>query len=264
MTTASLAEVLDILNEIAPLELAAEWDNVGLLLQPHRQPPAVRRALLTIDLTEAVVAEAKKLGAQLVVSYHPPIFQPLKRLRHGDGKQGALLAAAAAGLIVFSPHTALDAAPGGLADWLVECALGGDRPAEVRPCGEGEFGRVLVLKKSVRFATLLQRLKRAFLVKHLRLALPGKAPKNVRSIAIAAGSGAGALRGCAADVVVTGEMSHHDALAVTSAGGAVVLAGHSNTERGFLPELRRRLTAAFDGDLDVRIATSDVDPFVIG
>lgn len=263
MPAPSLAEVVDILHEIAPLELAAEWDNVGVLLQPHARPPAVRRALLTIDLTDAVVAEAKKLGAQLVVAYHPPIFQPLKRLRHDDGKQRALLAAATAGLCVHSPHTALDAAPSGLADWLVEAALAGDRPAEVRPCGDGEFGRVLVLRKAVAFRALLQRLKRAFGVKHLQLALPTKAKRSVRTIALAAGAGGSVLRGCGADVLVTGEMSHHDALAVTATGSAVVLAGHSNTERGFLPELRRRLVAAFDGDLDVRIAASDRDPFVV-
>jgi putative NIF3 family GTP cyclohydrolase 1 type 2 len=70
------------------------------------------------------------------------------------------------------------------------------------------------------------------------------------------------LKGSGADVFVTGEMSHHDALAAVAAGAAVVLAGHSNTKRGFLPLLRRRLALAFEGDLDVRIARADRDPFV--
>jgi putative NIF3 family GTP cyclohydrolase 1 type 2 len=71
------------------------------------------------------------------------------------------------------------------------------------------------------------------------------------------------LRGSCADVWVTGEVSHHDALAAVAAGTTVVLAGHSNTERGFLPVLRRRLAEAFDGDLDVRVAKSDRDPFTV-
>jgi len=70
----SLAEVADILREIAPLELAAEWDNVGMLLQPKARPGRVARALLTIDLTDAVAAEAVKARADLVVCYHTPIF----------------------------------------------------------------------------------------------------------------------------------------------------------------------------------------------
>jgi len=259
----SLAEVADILREIAPLELAAEWDNVGMLLQPKARPGRVARALLTIDLTDAVAAEAVKARADLVVCYHPPIFQPLKKLSAEPGRHGALLALAAAGIAAWSSHTALDAAPGGLGDWLAEGVLGGEAPNELRPCGDGEFGRVVVLKKPLTFATLLQRCKRRFGVRTLQVARPPKAPSRVRSIAVAAGSGGSVLRAADADVLVTGEMSHHDVLAALSAGRSVVLAGHANTERGFLKVLQRRLRSAFDGDLDVRIATSDRDPIVV-
>lgn len=262
MAAPSLAEVVDILQEIAPLELAAEWDNVGLLLQPNARPARVARALLAIDLTPAVVAEAIAARAALVVAYHPPIFQGLKRLAVDGGTQEALLRAAAAGIAVHSPHTALDAAPSGLADWLVECVLGGDAPKELRPCGDGEFGRVVALAQPLPFRTLLARCKRRFGVRTLQVARPAKGLANVRSIAVAAGAGGSVLRGADADVLVTGEMSHHDALAALAAGRSVVLAGHSNTERGFLKVLQKRLRSAFAGDLDVRIARTDRDPFV--
>ena len=263
MAAPSLAEVVDILHEIAPLELAAEWDNVGVLLQPNARPRKVARALLTIDLTVAVVAEAMAARADLVVSYHPPIFQPLKRLHADGGAQEALLRAAAAGIAVYSPHTALDAAPSGLADWLVECVLGGDTPKELRPCGDGEFGRVVTLARPLAFRTLLQRCKRKLSVRSLQVARPARAAASVRSIAVAAGAGGSILRGVAADVLVTGELSHHDALAAVAAGRSVVLAGHSNTERGFLKVLQKRLRSSFDGDLDVRVAKADRDPFVV-
>ncbi|MBL8729357.1 MAG: Nif3-like dinuclear metal center hexameric protein [Planctomycetes bacterium] len=261
MPAPSLAEVLDILHEIAPLELAAEWDNVGLLLQPNRRPGRVRRVLLTIDLGDAVVAEAKRARADLVVSYHPPIFQPLRRLRHDDAKGRTLLLAAAAGLPVYSPHTALDAAPSGLADWLAAGVLGGAAPKELRPCGDGEFGRIVKLERPLPMATLLTRLRRHLGVRNLQLAKPAQRRAAVRTVAVAAGAGGSVLRGAAADVYVTGEMSHHDALAAVAAGTTVVLAGHSNTERGFLPVLRKRLRAAFGGDLDVGLARADRDPF---
>ena len=263
MTAPSLAEVVDVLHEIAPLELAAEWDNVGLLLQPHRRTPRVRRALLTIDVDEATVAEAKRARADLIVAYHPPIFRPLSRLLADEPKQRALLLAAAAGIVVYSPHTALDAAPNGLADWLVEGVLGGAVPADVRPCGDGEFGRVVRLQRPVALPTVLQRLKRRFGVRHLQVAAPAKARRSVRSFAVAAGAGGSVLRGTGADLLVTGEMSHHDALAAVAAGATVVCAGHSNTERGYLPVLRRRLREAFEGDLEVVVARADRDPFRI-
>ncbi len=263
MPAPSLAEVLDILHEIAPLELAAEWDNTGLLLQPLAKPARVRRVLLTIDLGDAVVAEAKRARADLVVSYHPPIFQPLARLRYDDPKGRTLLLAAAAGLAVYSPHTALDAAPSGLADWLADGVLGGVAPKELRPCGDGEFGRVVQLARPVKLPALLQRLKRHLGVRSLQVAPPTKQRASLRTIAVAAGAGGSVLRGVAADVFVTGEMSHHDALLAVAAGTTVVLAGHSNTERGFLPVLRKRLSAAFGGDLEVVLARSDRDPFTL-
>lgn len=262
-TTPSFAEVLDILHEIAPLELAADCDNTGLLVEPKARRGRVARVLLTIDLTDAVVGEARAARADLVVAYHPPIFQPLKRLVHDDGKQRAVLLAAAAGLCVYSPHTALDAAPGGIAEWLAEGVLAGEEPDELRPCGAGEFGRVVRLRRPLPFARLLQRLKRRLGVRSLQVARPAKAKAAVRTVAVAAGAGASVLRGERVDAWVTGEVSHHDALAAVAAGTAVVLAGHSHTERGYLRVLARRLERAFDGDLDVRIAASDRDPFTI-
>lgn len=72
-----LQEVVKKLQEIAPLTLAESWDNVGLLVEPSSNL-TITSALLTIDLTEEVVDEAVQLGAQLIISYHPNIFRPLK------------------------------------------------------------------------------------------------------------------------------------------------------------------------------------------
>ncbi|MEZ6038554.1 MAG: Nif3-like dinuclear metal center hexameric protein [Planctomycetota bacterium] len=263
MATPSLDEVLDILHEIAPLELAADWDNVGLLLRPDLRAGKVARVVLCIDLTEAVVAEARAAKADLVVAYHPPIFKPLARLDVEDATQRRVLAAVAAGFAVYSPHTALDAAAGGLADWLLEGALGDAVPDEVRPLGDGEFGRLASLSKPLAWTGLLTRLKKLFGVRHLQVARPAKAPTQLRSLAIAAGSGGSVLRSSRADVLITGEMSHHEVLAAVAEGSSVVLAGHGNTERGFLKGLRRRLVGEFGKALDVRLSREDRDPLAV-
>src|SRR5712671_616213 len=259
-----LAEVLDVLQEIAPLELAAAWDNVGLLLEPPRRRRAVlRRLLLTIDLSAAVVDEAVAGRCELVVAYHPPIFAPLSRLLQADARQRALLRAAASGLAVYSPHTALDAAPGGVADWLAEGVVGGDAPDVLRPCGEGEFGRFVALPRPVPLPRLLARIKRWLSVRTLRLARAGSGRASLRTIAVAAGAGGSVLRGERADLWLTGELSHHDVLAAVENGTTVVLAEHSNTERGYLRRLRRRLLAAFGSRLRVGIARTDRDPVTL-
>jgi dinuclear metal center YbgI/SA1388 family protein len=118
-----VADLCAVIEGIAPPGLAEQWDNVGLLAGSPRWP--LRRVLLTIDLTTAVLAEARRLRCQAVLSYHPPVFKPVRDLRVDDGRQEGIAAAALAGRIaVYSPHTALDAAAGGTNDTLAAlCGL---------------------------------------------------------------------------------------------------------------------------------------------
>lgn len=71
--------VIDSLNSFADLKLAASWDNVGLLIEPT-EPKEISQVLLTNDLTEDVMQEAVDLKADMIISYHPPIFSPLKSI----------------------------------------------------------------------------------------------------------------------------------------------------------------------------------------
>jgi putative NIF3 family GTP cyclohydrolase 1 type 2 len=112
-----LRDILPTLEALAPLRHAESWDNVGLLAGDPAA--AVERVLLTIDYTPAVAAEARRLGAQLVVAYHPPLFQAVKRL---DAKS-LIFQAIRDGIALYSPHTALDVAEGGTNDLLAD-ALG--------------------------------------------------------------------------------------------------------------------------------------------
>jgi dinuclear metal center YbgI/SA1388 family protein len=128
-----LARVTALLERLAPLAYAEEWDNVGLLLEPladRRDParaPSVGRVLFTIDLSEAVLDEADERDVDLVVAYHPPLFRPLKRLGARTFAERAVQRCARAGVAIYSPHTALDAAPGGVNDWLADGVGAGER-----------------------------------------------------------------------------------------------------------------------------------------
>ncbi len=126
----SLGRTLTLLEALAPLAYAESWDNVGLLIEPEgARSRSVTRALLTVDLTAAVLAEAVSREAELVVAYHPPIFGGLKRVRASRPSEAVVTQALARGIVVYSPHTALDAAPAGVNDWLAE-AVG---PGKVTP-----------------------------------------------------------------------------------------------------------------------------------
>lgn len=111
-----VAEVVVALQKLAPLDLAEEWDNVGLLAGAAEA--SVARVMLCIDLTAPVLAEAIAQRAQMVLAYHSPIFKPISRVTAQASP--IVYQAVRAGLSVYSPHTALDAAPGGTDDVLAD------------------------------------------------------------------------------------------------------------------------------------------------
>jgi len=113
----TLADFAAAMERIAPTHLAEEWDNVGLL-SGHRSS-LIKKALLAIDITPAVHDEAIRRGVDLVLSYHPPIFKPIKHLRiDGDEPPALAIALASYGIWTYSPHTALDTVQGGTNDVL--------------------------------------------------------------------------------------------------------------------------------------------------
>ncbi|MGN6370672.1 MAG: Nif3-like dinuclear metal center hexameric protein [Phycisphaerae bacterium] len=114
---ATLAELREALDSIAPTHLAESWDNVGLL-SGHRSS-LVKKVLVAIDLTPAVHDEAIRLGVDLLVVYHPPVFKPIRHLRiDGDEPPALAVALASYGIWIYSPHTALDTVEGGTNDVL--------------------------------------------------------------------------------------------------------------------------------------------------
>lgn len=117
----NVAELCDAMEAIAPLSAAAEWDNVGLLVGGRAWP--AKRVLLTIDTTTAVLNEADKGRFDAIVSYHPVLFKAAKRLViDSRSQEGVAAECLSRHIAVYSPHTALDAAPGGTNDVLAGLA----------------------------------------------------------------------------------------------------------------------------------------------
>jgi dinuclear metal center YbgI/SA1388 family protein len=110
-------EIVERINKIAPLELAQDWDNVGLLIgDPEKN---VKNILLTIDITKEVLSEAIKQKAELIISYHPVIWDGLKKITT-DSRADIVYKIIRSGIAVFSIHTALDVIPGGVNDGLAD------------------------------------------------------------------------------------------------------------------------------------------------
>lgn len=109
--------MVDRLQKYASPSLAASWDNVGLLVEPSA-PHHVSRLLLTNDTSLAVIAEAMKLKVDMIISYHPPIFNPIKRLTQKSWKEKVIIQCLENKIAIYSPHTSYDVLHNGLNDWL--------------------------------------------------------------------------------------------------------------------------------------------------
>jgi len=135
----TVGAVTAAMDRIAPPELAQSWDNVGLLAGDRSA--ACTRVLLCIDLTLAVLAEAVASRCEMIVSYHPPLFKPVKRLlADSEGTESIVHQAIARGIAIYSPHTALDAAEGGVNDVLAGlCGLKDIGPFEYVSVGRREY-----------------------------------------------------------------------------------------------------------------------------
>ena len=248
---------------IASLTLAEKWDNVGMLVESVRSMKYEKLRVLTcIDLTKQVSEEAVRENCNFIVAYHPILFRATKNLTLSS--QSAVLTCLDAGISVFSPHTALDAAEKGMNDFL--CDLINDPKNESSRCAVSvdpvtriNSGRIVYFKEPVPLSQFFATIKKSLNIPQLRVACNIEHTAKLNSFAVCVGSGSSVLQGCVADVYITGEMSHHEILAATSIGKVVVLLDHSSSERPFLPELARRLRE-FEMIESVLLSRTDREP----
>jgi dinuclear metal center YbgI/SA1388 family protein len=262
---ATVGDLCDFLEDFAPAALAAEWDNVGLLVGDRSQP--VERVMTCLTLTAEVAAEAVRERARLVVTHHPLPFRPLKRLTADEPAGRILLDLIQAAVAVHSPHTAFDSAAAGINQQLAEgLGLLDIQPLEpaIGPhggsVGSGRFGSVTGPQT---LSQLADRLKQ-FL--KLRLVQAVGDPQNpIQRVGVACGSAgefleAAQAKGC--EVLVTGETRLHTCYDAASRGMSLLLCGHYASERFGVENLAAVLAGKFP-DLRVWASQADRDPLVV-
>ena len=207
-------EITAILEEAAPLFLQENYDNSGLLVgDPEAE---IDSALICVDATESVVAEAAEVGAGLVLSHHPVIFHPLKRLTGGSYIERTVAEAVRRGIALYACHTNLDSAPGGMSWRLAEMlGVGNLRVLQPSETGDGAgFGVVGELPEAfdtVEFMRIIQRRLEVSVVRYSDIATSG-----VRRVAVCTGAGAsliGEARRAGADIYITADMKYNDFMA---------------------------------------------------
>jgi dinuclear metal center YbgI/SA1388 family protein len=232
-------DVCACLEELAPLDLALEWDNVGLQIgNPQKE---VSTILVTLTVTEEIVQKAISDQVDLIVAHHPLIFKPLYSIRT-DQPQGAILTALLQqGAAVYVAHTNLDQAPAGLNHWLArEVGLEEERvlvPGIHAGVGLGRIGTIAPLT----LGDLAQKLENLW---GLPIRIVSDRRRLVSRLAVVGGSGGDFIeqaKAAGAHCLITGDVSYHDALDAIALDLAVLDAGHFATERIAVKQLAQYL-----------------------
>lgn len=242
-------DILDSLAVIAPPALAEEWDNPGLLVGTPAQE--TERILVALDVSEAVIKEAVRVGAHVIVAHHPMIFHAVKKIRTDEPLGRKLEQLMKHDIAVLAAHTNLDSAQGGVNDVLAEAVGLGQIGPFVAPeaAGEGSgtpgLGRIGFLPAPLSLEAFARQVREALPTEHVRYVRGGSHP--VQKVALCSGSGAAFIPKAAAlgaDAYLTGDVRYHDAQTAAELGIHVIDASHFGTEFPVVARLRDRLAAA--------------------
>ena len=255
----TVQNITNFLERFAPLTLAEDWDNVGLLVGDPSRP--ARRVMACLTVTLESVDEAILRKADLIVSHHPMMFRAVKRLTTETVEGRMLLGLMEAGIAVYSPHTAFDSALTGINQRFAE-GLGLDniRPLVTKPdtlLGAGRFGCLQTATTLDAFAKQVS----SFL-KVEGLHVVGPPDQKIAQAAIACGAAGEflpAARQAGADCLVLGETNFHTALAAQADHVSLILAGHYASERFAVEALAEELAEEFS-DLEIWPSQQEQDP----
>lgn len=255
-------EIMDVIEEVYPKEAALGFDNVGL--QAGRSDQEVARIYLALDATEEVIRAAKDSGADMLITHHPLIFSPLKSVTDEQFVSRRILELIQSDISYYAMHTNYDVL--GMAE-LSERILGLsdtqvlDVTGEIGGREEG-IGRIGSLEKSMTLRECCGYVKERLGLDFVKVS--GDLDREVRRLAVSPGSGKSAVAPAiakGADVLVTGDIGHHDRLDAWEQGLAVIDAGHYGTEYIFIEDMKQFLEKRLDG-AEIRTAPA-AHPFFI-
>ncbi len=245
-----IKEIINFLEDFAPVKLAESWDNVGLHI--GNPDSVVTKVLLALDATDEVIDEAINLGANLIITHHPMIYKAVKNVNTTNPLGKRIIKLIKYDIAVYVVHTNLDINIGGTSEVLAD-VLGLENLAVLEPsavdstCGIGRTG-FLSNEKTV--GEILQGLKDTGKFDYINYA-PDRdgLDKKVKKVALCTGTVEDQLvfkakdLGC--DIYVSGDLKFHSAQLAKNLGITIVDIGHYCSENIVFESLEKRLSNEF-------------------
>lgn len=258
-------EIIEILNKLAPVSMACEWDNPGLLA--GRSNKDVGKILIALDATEAVIEEAIRIKADMILTHHPLIFRPVKKINDEDFIGRRLLAIIKADISYYAMHTNFDAAPGCMADLAADLLglekqgvlevmgrMTAENGTEEKQYGIGKYGE---LKNPISLKVMAEMVKTAYQLPFVSVYGDISSEKLIKRVAICPGAGGstvGEALKWGADVYVTGDVSHHEGIDAVANDMAVIDAGHYGIEQIFIGFMEKYLKEKLGEGITIEMA----------
>lgn len=254
-------EVYNYLNSVYPVDVQESWDNSGLLVENYEMECS--KVMLTLDITVPSIYEAECKGAELMISHHPVIFEPLKKIK----RKSPVFRLIYSDIAAICMHTNLDIAKGGtngvILKKLSERFEFEKEPQFLEDCGKGNnLGWICELKENVEPEKFGQVLKDIFGCPYVRMNRFGTS--RIKRFAFCSGSGSSMLelaisKKC--DAFITGDVKHNIWIDANNCHITLFDCGHFNTENIVLEELRCVIEKEFP-QIEVIVGETSIEPAV--
>lgn len=257
------SDIIGKLETLAPLHCACEWDNVGLLV--GRREKEVKKVYIALDATDEVVEEAVLWGADMLLTHHPLIFKPLKKVSDEDFVARRVMKLIFHDISYYAMHTNFDGSPGCMADAAAEkLSLSGLKVLEkggVLETAEGEvtygIGKTGYLGKEMTVRELAEYVKERFRLPFVTFYGGENQTEKVQFIAISPGAGGSMVKAAleaGVKVLITGDIGHHTGIDAAANHLSIIDAGHYGLEYLFLDYMEEYLKQSSDDSLMIRKA----------
>lgn len=253
-----LSEITQFIETEFPPQYAEEFDNIGLLA--GRCDKEITKVVLCLDANKNVVREAAEVGAELIITHHPAIFNPLKSVTDTTDSGEMLVSAIENGISIYSAHTNLDSAPGGLTDEVC-------KKLNLSPVSnlQGNLGRFCKVPEGTTVKTIISQIKKEFEVDKLYSTFTED--KKISTVAICNGGGGGELVDIAAsmgaDVYISGDLKHHEVSMLKFNDNIdFIEIRHFDSEKIVTELLKERLLNKFGDKLEIHISKAEVSPLL--
>ena len=239
-------DIMKVIEATYPKHAALEWDNVGLLV--GRTEKEVKKIYVALDATDEVIEQAVAANADMLITHHPLLFSPLKKITDEHFIGGRVVKILQHDISYYAMHTNYDVC--GMAD--ISAAILGLDGAETLEVTDKEsmegIGKVGDFSGPMSLQSCGEFIKEKFQLDSVKVF--GDLSSTVQRVAICPGSGKGMTELALeknADVLVTGDIGHHEGIDAVAQGLAIIDAGHYGLEHIFIEDMANYLRKNIEG-----------------